>query len=456
MRERISSPTSSTTRFSVGTGITAGAQFIGLILGVGTSVILARVLGPEGRGVYALAMLLPSLIVTFGNLGIGPATVYYVARGEFRRQEILGNNVLLSAGVGGLGVLTGLVMVLFFRETVFPRVASGYLLLALLLVPVEIFFSYIRYVLLGAQRFKEFNYVQILHSVFFLGFIALALLGIKAGVSGAILAGLCSWLVLDVLVFRLARRVAGGIDTKLNTSYIKRATTYGIQAHLANILWFLNFRLDMFLVNGFLGPAAVGLYAVGVGLVEKLWMISQAASIVLFPRVAAETEEKRGKEFTPLVARTVLWTTALGAPILAFLSRWIVLLLYSEAFLPAVGALQALLPGVVAVSAGRVLGNDIAGRGRPMLNTYRGVITVGTNIALNLLWIPRYGIVGAAWASTVSYTVSFFMALFFYCRLSDNSWTKVVFPQRGDWAIYRRTGLALGRWVKAKVKALLG
>ena len=48
--------------------------------------------------------------------------------------------------------------------------------------------------------------------------------------------------------------------------------------------------------------ASVRLHAVGVGLVEKLWMISNAASTVLFPRVAAETEEQRQKEFTPLVA----------------------------------------------------------------------------------------------------------------------------------------------------------
>jgi len=432
--------------------VTFGTGVLNLLIGIGTSVILARVLGPEGKGIYALATLLPSLIVTFGNLGIGAATVYYVARGEFRRQEILGNNVLLSLGVGGLGVIAGLVVVLFFRETVFPGVPSGHLLLALVLVPAEVFFSYVRYVLLGAQRIKEFNYVQIAHSVLFLGFIALALLWLRAGVTGAILAGLFTWLVVDALVFRLGKTVAGGIDFKPNAIYMKRATTYGVQAHLANILGFLNYRVDMFLVNGFLGPAAVGLYSVGVGLVEKLWMVSHAASTVLFPRVAAESEEQRQKEFTPLVARTVLWATALGALVLALLSRWIVLLLYGEDFLPAVSALQALLIGIIALSAGRVLSNDIAGRGHPGLNIYTGIGAVITNVVLNVLWIPRYGIVGAAWASTVSYTVSFLGAIFFYCRLSGNRWTKVVFPQRGDWALYWRTGVALGQWIKGKVR----
>jgi len=327
--------------------------------------------------------------------------------------------------------------------------------LALVLVPVQVFFSYVRYVLLGAQRIKEFNYVQIVQSVLFLGFVALALLGLKAGVNGAILAGLFAWLVVDALVFHLARRVAGGVNFKPNISYMKRATTYGIQAHLANILGFLNYRVDMFLVNGFLGPAAVGLYAVGVGLVEKLWMISQAASTVLFPRVAAETDEQRRKEFTPLVARTVLWTTALGALLLALFSRWIVLLLYSEAFLPTVSALQALLVGIVALSAGRVLSNDIAGRGFPGLNIYTGLAAVVTNVILNLFWIPRYGIVGAAWASTVSYTVLFLGVLFFYCRLSGNRWTSVVLPQRGDWMVYLKTGKAFFQWALTKVRVVL-
>ncbi len=123
-------------QFAKGTLMTVAASVIGFFIGIASSVVLARVLGPEGRGIYALAALLPSLIVTFGNLGIGSATVYYVARGDFRRQEILGNNVLLSVGIGSIGVLAGLVVVIFFREAVFPGVSANYFLLALVVVPV--------------------------------------------------------------------------------------------------------------------------------------------------------------------------------------------------------------------------------------------------------------------------------------------------------------------------------
>ena len=298
-----------TGKFVRGTTITFTTGVLNLIIGVGTSVILARALGPEGKGVYTLATLLPSLIVTFGNLGIGPATVYYVARGRFRRQEILGNNLLLGLGIGAIGILAGLAVTMFYRRVIFPGVAQYYLLLALILVPVEVLFFYAQSFLLGLQHVKEFNYVSIAQAALFFALITIAVVGLKSGVTGAITAGVISWLIAGVLVFRWAKKAAGGIEFRPNAAYARGAISYGLQAHLSNILGFLNYRIDMFLVNGFLGPAAVGLYSIGVGLVEKLWMISQAASTVLLPQVAAETDEQRRKEFTPLVARTVLWAT---------------------------------------------------------------------------------------------------------------------------------------------------
>jgi len=441
--------------FTKNTTITFTARVLNLILGIGTSIVIARFLGPEGKGIYTLAVLLPTLIVTLGNLGIGPATAYYVARREYHRHEILGNNVILAFGVGAVGLLVGLIVVLFFRRNLFPGVAQGYLLLALALIPTGFLFTYLQNILLGAQRFKEYNFISILQGASFLAFIVIALWVLKIGVVGALLAGIAEWFLVDVILFLWTKRVAGGISLKFNPVYLKKALTYGVKAYLGNALQFLNYRLDMFLVNGFLNPAAVGFYSIGVGIAEKLWMVSQAASTVLFPRVAGETDEQRRKEFTPLIARTVLWVTAFGALVLALLSRWIILLLYSATFLPAVGALQALLVGIIALSAGRVLSNDIAGRGRPMLNTYVAMLTLVANVSLNLVWIPKYGITGAAWASTISYTASFLSALFFYCRLSGNRWTVIVFPQRGDWALYWKVGKALCQWALAKARGML-
>jgi len=203
----------------------------------------------------------------------------------------------------------------------------------------------------------------------------------------------------------------------------------------------------MLLINVFMNPLAVGYYSISVAITEKLWLVSQSASTVLFPKVSSEKDEKMLKEFTPIVSRNVLLITALGAILIFFLSRWIVILLFSEAYLPAVQPLQILLVGTVAVSGSRVLGNDIAGRGRPILNTYLNTLTVVVNLCLDILWIPKFGIAGAAWATTISYSVALIGSLLVYSKISGNSITKIIFIQKSDIALYRNIFSALAKRV---------
>ena len=442
----------SETKFAIATGVTMAAQVFNLVLGTLVSIIVARMLGPAGRGIYALVLLLYLLIVSFINLGIGPATIYYVAREEFSRQEIVGNNILLSLGIGVFGVAVGLAVIFFWGKVFFPNVATHYLIGVLFFVPLHLFFSYLVYVLLGSQRIVTYNYVLMARPLSLFTLTVLLLWGAKAGIAGALMAELFTWMILDVLVFWVVKTTVGGVVFRPNFRYIKKAIGYGIRAHLSNVLTFLTYRLDTFLVNSYLDASQVGLYAVAVGLAERVWMISRSASTVLFPRIAATVREEQRKNLTPLVARTVLWASILAVVVLGGAAHWLILLFYSDAFLPATKALQSLLLGIVTLGASRVLANDISGRGMPQLNLYRSIITLTINIGLNLVWIPRYGIVGAGWASSVSYTVTFLIALGMYCRLSDARCIDVVFLKRSDWVLYWKTVQTV--WQRARNKVL--
>jgi len=362
---------------------------------------------------------------------------------------------MASLALGAFSIITGLLIVFVFHDRVFPGISRCYLLLILALIPLDLFFTYTNMLLLGLQRIKEYNAISIAKTVAFLGLIAIALWGLRTGITGAILANIMATLLADVLLLFKAKRVANGISFQLNKAYIKESFLYGIKAQLSNILSFLYLRLDIFLIGALMSPLAVGYYSVAVGIAEKLWLIPQSASTVLFPKVASEKDEKRRKEFTPLVSRTNLFVTSLGALAVYFLSRWMILFLFSKAYLPAVRPLQILLPGIVVTSGSMALGNDLAARGKPILNAYCNMIAVIVNLGLNLIWIPKFGIEGAAWATSVSYGIAFIGRILLYCRISGNRWTVVVFPQRGDWTIYRRTVLALGQWTKEKLGAII-
>jgi len=424
--------------FTKNTTITLASRILTFAVSIAISVTIARILGPEGKGIYSLAILLPALIVTFTNIGIGPATVYYISKGQYSRKEVFGSNLILSLLISAFSVAIGFVIIFFFKDLIFSGVSRFYLLLTLALIPITLFFQYANSLLLGAQKIKQYNLISIIQTFTFLILVGIALWVFKAGITGAIIANLLALFLVCTLLFVWVRKLVGGIVFKLNPSYIRDSSTYGIKAFLGNVLAFLNYRLDMFLVNIFMNPLAVGYYSIAVVIAEKLWMISQAASIVLFPKVASMKNERERKNFTPIVSRNVLLITLIGATVTFFLSRWIILLLFSEAYLPAVKPLQILLPGIVALSISRVLANDIAGRGRPMLNTYLSMITVAMNLGLNIIWIPRIGINGAAWATTVSYTIQLIGRLFIYSKISGNSIAKTMFLQKSDILLYKK------------------
>src|SRR5260370_4296740 len=76
--------------------ITFASRVAVFILSLVAGVILARALGPTGRGIYALALLVPSVLVLVANLGIGNALIYYLARRTYDAEKIIGQLISLA------------------------------------------------------------------------------------------------------------------------------------------------------------------------------------------------------------------------------------------------------------------------------------------------------------------------------------------------------------------------
>ena len=431
-------------QFAVDTSITTVSRILQLVLGLGASIIIARALGPEGKGIYALAILLPMLLASLGGFGIGQASVFQLGKGIYPPKDILGNNMAISLILGAVGSLLGLVTILLWGNMLFPGVATMYPLLALLLIPLSLFLSFIGYFFLGLQKIRQYNFINLLRSCAFLVLLTTLLFAPKIGLEAVIAANILSYVVAVAVTLFLVKRIVGSLYLRLQKSYAKEAFGYGFKVYLGNILGFLHYRIDVFLINIVLNPVAVGLYSISALVAEKIWLISQSASIVLFPKVCSETDKDNLRRFTPIVFRMVLLISTVGSIIMFFLGRLLIVFFFSEKFADSVLPFQVLLIGIVAMSGWRILANDLYGRGRPEINIYINAFSAVTNIMLNVILIPRLGIVGAAWATSVSYTSAFVAAVFAYTQISGNRIRSVILPRRVDLSLYKG---ALGRAV---------
>jgi O-antigen/teichoic acid export membrane protein len=207
---------------------------------------------------------------------------------------------------------------------------------------------------------------------------------------------------------------------------------YGLQVYSFAILLYLNYRFDLFLVRSMLDLRETGLYSSAVSLAEILWMIPFSVGVVLFPSVARSSGPERDR-LTLAVCRNSFWIMTILCLLLAVARNVVILLLFGRQFLPASSALVAILPGILAMSVQQVLGADLGGRGHPLAVTLGAGLGLAANVILNLLWIPRYGIVGASLASSISYALVALIVAVAFFRISGTRARDAFLPRKEDW-----------------------
>lgn len=430
---------------------TFSLQIIGFPLGVTISVIITRALGPEGRGIFALAMLIFSLLSMFAGFGLNQATAYYIANKKYTTKEVFGSNVIIASLISILAITAGLILIFFFNDMLFPGVKREYLLLALLFFPVAYFFELAAQILLGLEKIQSYNNVKFITSLIYFFLLAGLFLFSSLTIDLAIATNILSYVAAGIVLFLLIRKEVGKLAFKLHKGYVKDAFSYGFKVYPASMFYLSRYQINVFLLNMFLNPAAVGFYVTALGVSEITQWFSKSAATVLFPRVAGETDEKNLRELTPIICRNILLITFLGILFLFLFAKWIIILLYSREFLPSVVSLQIILIGTVAVVGWIILNTDIFARGKPMINTYIFGSSVALNTLLNIFLIPRFGIIGASWALTISYLMMFLITLIVYTKLSGNRMLDVVFVKRSDLSHYKNAWHGLIQFALSKL-----
>jgi O-antigen/teichoic acid export membrane protein len=398
--------------------VTFLTQVVKIVLSVATAAIVAQWLGPEGKGTLALALLVPGMLGIFLSGGIGLANVYFAGSRRLDVAALAANSVgiALLVTILGFGVVISLVSFGLLQALV-PGVPVWIVLVAMLGFPAGLLTGFLMSIFQGLQRFVTVNLISLSQGVLTLSLTLFFVIACKLEILGAVLApvisGALSLIILGILLHR------EGIVLTPSWSYpvLRSTLSFGLQGHIGNMLQFFNYRLDMLILNYFLGPANVGIYAVSVKLAELLWYLPDAVGFVIFPKAAATNSEEMNT-FTPRVFRITLGLTALGALVLALLGRPVINFVFSPAFSGAYVPMLVLFPGVILLGGAKVLANEIAGRGYPKYNSINSGLALVLTIVLDLVLIPRYAVLGAALASSLAYTAIFFTAICFYLTVS--------------------------------------
>lgn len=386
-------------RQSAGTFLLQGA---GAAFQLAAGVLLARALLAEGRGLYGLLVLVPSTALLVAGLGYGTAALQAVSRERRRDGPALAGALLLSLVAGG-GVAA---LLLFLRGPLLAFVGPAdpaALHLALAALPLLVLDQAAGQLLVAQDRVVASQAVKALQSLAFLGTLGAGFALRGPSVTVAVAAWTLSYAAGDLLaVLWLVREMAGPL--RLDLAFLRARVAFGLRVVPASIGMFLLFRVDLWLLRAFRELDEVGVYALATSLAVLFQLFTRTIEKVATPRILGRDDAARAR-YTPRVVRAFLLAALPLALVAGAAAFPLIPLVFGEPFRGSATVFALFLPGLVVANVGILLNCDLIARGRPGIASLAATACLAVNIGLNLLWIPRYGTVGAALASLVCYSL---------------------------------------------------
>lgn len=193
---------------------------------------------------------------------------------------------------------------------------------------------------------------------------------------------------------------------------------YSIKAFAANFLFFLVYRIDYWFVDHYCADAALGIYIQASKLAQAFILIPAFISTVLFPHTA---EGNLQKNINPIlqISRMILFIYSVGFIVLILLGNWLFPFLYGTVYAGMEIIFSALVPGILALSIQTILASWFAGTNEVGVNIKGAFLALVTIVLLDWWWIPLFGIIGAAWASSIGYIIYFLFEYFNFKRRND-------------------------------------
>lgn len=366
-------------------------------------LIVARVLGPEGRGDVAFLTTVATMTAVVAALSVQESNANLAGSRPASRPSLATNSLAL-AGLLGAGGAACVVILMAVFPGMRGEVSRNLLWLALMAIPAVVLQTYL--VLLARADYRH----AVANLALFLVPAGTAAVNAGLAAAGALTVSLAvgTWVAANIaaaglLLWYVARRLAGlgPPDARL----ARESVGFGLRTHPSAVMSVGNFRLDQWMLGSLAGSRELGVYSVAVAWAETLFFLPTALAMVMRPDLVRDSDADASRRTAAVVRLAVVLSLPLVV-ILVVAAPILCLWAFGDEFRGAIDDLRVLAPGAIGIVALKIMGNALVARGRPLLESAAIGVAFAATVGLNALLIPPFGGVGAALASTIAYTLA--------------------------------------------------
>ena len=374
-----------------------------LVLSFFVGVYVIRYLGPDRYGVFGYVLSLAGMAIPFAQLGYTTVAVKEMVNAEEPAEKVLGTTL-------GLNVLGALAVFLFLNALAFAlddfegqllRVVS----LSVLFSPASTVDVFFQAKVLARYPVVARSTGQVLHAVLRVGAV---LLGLGLGWF-VVLHSVAAFLVGVMLLFAYARARKEGIGRwRWDRPLARRIAYLSLPLLLTNLFNVVLLRIDQVIIRELTNETETGIYAAAATLSEAWYFLPGAFLTSLFPLLVRSKKESEAAYTAQLVRLcSLFFYLALVVAVIVYATAgWGIPWLLGDAYARSADVLVVHVWAGLFVFLGRPVTKALIIADLNRYYLVMRLLAAGVNVGLNFLLIPRYGIIGAAWATLVAYGVA--------------------------------------------------
>lgn len=390
-------------RYFLNTSWMLVGKIVSLLASFFVGVWVARYLGPGNYGILNYATAFVGLFSFIAPLGVDSIIGRELIKYPEKRDELLGTAFGLKVFGGVLAFSLTIVSVLIFENNYLIKILVSLFSFSLILQSLNIIDNYFS----TEVKSKDIVFVNIFSTIIS------ALLKILIIFFGGGIILIISVYTLEFLWKGIGYIIVYkkfGLNLKkwiFNKNLSRRILKNSWPLMLASAASFIYLKVDQVMIGKILDPYSVGIYSAAVRLVEVWYFVPGIICSSLFPAII---NAKKTSKYTYTRRLNNLYILLLSISILMatpimFLARPIIFYLFGVNFASSVPVLQIYIWSSVGLFLSSGINQYLISENRVRLIFILNIITMIINIALNLLLIPKIGIIGSAWATLISYFV---------------------------------------------------
>lgn len=387
-----------------------GWMFFGKVFSISLSflvgVYIARYLGPANYGLFNYVISFVGLFSFITSFGIDSIVSREIIKNHNLKDKIIGTGFFLKLFGSFLAILSVVGVSFFTTKDTLTLVLIFLFSLSYIPLAFNVVDIYFQSQVLSKNSVRA----QILASVIS-AILKIFCIYFQKGIIWLLSVYVLETLLLAIFLIIAFKRQGHSFRLwKFNKNIALLLLKNSWPLMLSSVAIGIYMKIDQVIIKNMLGNEQAGIYSVAVKIAEVWYFIPSLICLSLFPaivnakKVGCELYKNRLKK----LYRLMFWMSLSFAALVSFFSRQIIWVLFGEVYLGAASTLSLYAWTGVTVSLGVALSQYLVTENYTKISAATTVFGAISNVGLNFLFIPKYGIMGAAMATLLSYLFSVF------------------------------------------------